>query len=43
MKNQLFFLFYLIFNIFGVISGSDLERKYVTYETPQGEELFLLI
>ena len=42
MKNQLFISFYFIFNIFIIIRGNDHDNKYVTYETPQGKEFFLL-
>ena len=41
MKNQLFVSFYFILNIFVIIRGNDHDNKYVTYETPQGKELFL--
>ena len=42
MKNQLFISFYFLFNIFIIIRGNDHDNKYVTYETPQGKEFFLL-
>ena len=40
MKSQLSISFYLIFNIFIIIRGNDHDNTYVTYETPQGKELF---
>ena len=41
MKSQLSISFYFIFNIFIIIRGNDHDNKYVTYETPQGKEIFL--